>query len=84
MKDIKLTKFRARTEILFKADKDDEWFIWIHHIEKKSGKKRSTMIIQKDMDDFLQGFIKDGWVIFDGIETKPVKKPKKPKVDKKK
>ena len=57
MKEIKLRKYRARTEIIFKEDKDDEWFIYIHHIEKKSKKKTTSMIVQKDMDSFLQGYL---------------------------
>ena len=85
MKDLKLTKPRARTEIIFKADKDDEWFIYIIHAEKKSGKKRSSMIIQKDMNMFLQHYLSQGWVIDDGKETeKSVKKPAKSKSIKKK
>jgi hypothetical protein len=80
MKELKLTKPRARNEIFFKPDKDDEWFVYIIHKEKKSGKKRSCMIIQKDMDMFLQRYISQGWVIDDGKEpVKVVKKPTKPK-----
>ncbi len=80
MKELKLTKPRARTEIFFKPDKDDEWFVYIIHKEKKSGKKKSSMIIQKDMDMFLQHYLNEGWIIDDGKEpVKAVKKPTKPK-----
>jgi hypothetical protein len=38
------------------------------------------MIIQKDMDMFLQHYLNEGWIIDDGKEsTKVVKKPTKPK-----
>jgi hypothetical protein len=52
MKEIKLTKPRARYTITFKPDKDDDWFIYILHTDKNN-KSTKKMIIQKDMDDFL-------------------------------
>ena len=80
MKEIKLTKKRARNEIFFKPDKDDDWFIHIIHKEKSTDKKRSVMIIQKDMDAFLQHYLQDGWI----IETADDKKDTKTKSIKKK
>lgn len=77
MKEIKLTKPRARYTIIFRPDKDEEWFIYIIHLEK-SGKSNKKMIIQKDMDDFLNYYLKEGWVITDE-EEKTVKKPSKKK-----
>ena len=79
MKEIKLIKPRAKTEIIFKPDKEDEWFVYIIHAEKKSGKKRSSMIIKKDMDSFLQVYLNDGWIISDGTEITKSKKATKPK-----
>ena len=76
MKEIKLTKPRAKTEIIFKEDKDDSWFIWVHHVEKKSGKKSSSLIIQKDMDHFMKCYLDKGWIVFDPnapVEVKVVK-----------
>lgn len=64
MKEIKLTKPRAKTEIRFKPDKDDDWFVYIETTERKSGKKTSSkMITQKDVDSFLKGYTDKGWVI---------------------
>lgn len=64
MKEIKLVKPRAKTEIRFKPDKEDDWFIHIETIEKKSGKKTSKMITQKDVEIYLKGYIDKGWVVF--------------------
>lgn len=81
MKEFKLIKPRARTEIIFKEDKDDEWFIHIITVEKKSGKKSSAMIIQKDMEEFKKFYMDKGWVEFSGEEIKKtVKKTPKKKV----
>ena len=77
MKEIKLTKPRARYTITFKPDKDDDWFIYILHTDKNN-KSTKKMIIQKDMDDFLNYYLKEGWKIVTD-ETETVKKPAKPK-----
>lgn len=85
MKEIKLTKPRAKTEIIFNSDKSDEWLIWIHRVEKKSGKKTSSLIIQKDMEEFLTHYLNKGWIIFDSsipIEPKKELKTKKEKLKK--
>lgn len=76
MKELRLTKPRARYTVIFRPDKDEEWFIYIIHLEK-SGKSNKRMIIQKDMDDFLNYYLKEGWVITE--EEKTVKKPSKKK-----
>jgi hypothetical protein len=62
MKELKLSKDRARHIIKFKPDKDDDWFIYIIHSEKKSGKETSkVMIIKKDVDSFLESLKNNGW-----------------------
>jgi hypothetical protein len=62
MKEFKLVKTRARQEIVIKPDKDDDWFIYIIHVDKKSGKEVSKkMIIKKDLEQFLSSFANDGW-----------------------
>jgi hypothetical protein len=74
MKEFKLVKPRAKTEIIIKPDKDDDWFVYIIHIDRKSGKEsHRTMIIQKDLHDYIQSFYGKGWVDFNPDE-KPVKK----------
>lgn len=71
MKEFKLTKLRAKHEVIFKSDKEDDWFIYIIHIEKKSGKEASkTMIIRKDLDDFIKTYKDKGWVESDKKEKK--------------
>lgn len=76
MKEIKLTKKRARYTIYFRPDKDDDWFIYILHTDK-NGKSNKKMIIKKDMDDFLNSYLEDGWII--STEEETIKKPVKPK-----
>ncbi len=71
MKEIKLTKPRARYTIYFRPDKDDDWFIYIMHVDK-NGKSNKKMIIQKDMNDFLDYYLKQGWII---STEETVKKP---------
>lgn len=63
MKEFKLVKPRAKHEIVVKPDKDDDWFIYLIHLEKKTSKEVSrTMIIKKDLDDFLKSYKDKGWV----------------------
>lgn len=76
MKELKLTKPRARYTIIFRPDKDDDWFIYIIHLEK-SGKSNKRIIIQKDMDYFLKDYLNNGWSIIENEET--IKKPSKKK-----
>jgi hypothetical protein len=76
MKELKLTKPRARYTIFFRPDKDDDWFIYIIHMDK-NGKSNKRMIIKKDMDNFLNDYLNEGWIITD--EEKTVKKPSKKK-----
>ena len=66
MIEFKLVKPKAHTEIIFKSDKDDDWFVYISHIEKKSGEKTSgSMILQKEVDDHLRYYHSQGWNLFD-------------------
>jgi hypothetical protein len=66
MKDILLKKPRARTSILFKPEKEDDWFVNVIHFENKSGKETSrSLIIQKDVQQWLDSLVGRGWVISD-------------------
>ena len=66
MKEFKLVKPKAHTEIRFKPDEDDDWFVHISHIEKKSGKRTSgSMILQKEVEDHLRYYHSHGWNLFD-------------------
>jgi len=63
MKEFKLGKPKAKTEIFIKNDKEDDWFVYIIHVEKKSGKETSkSMIIRKDLEQHLISFFSKGWV----------------------
>lgn len=66
MKEFKLFKPRAKTQIVFKEDKEDDWFVYIIHVERKSGKETSkSMIIHKDLTEYLDYYHGKGWVDFD-------------------
>lgn len=83
MKDILLKKPKARTAILFRPDKEDDWFVDVIHFELKSGKQTSkSIIIQKDVEQWLCGFTQRGWVVVDEeagtiVENKKSTKKKK-------
>lgn len=83
MKDILLKKPKARTAILFRPDKEDDWFVDVIHFELKSGKQTSkSIIIQKDVEQWLGGFTQRGWVVVDEkvgsiVENKKSTKKKK-------
>lgn len=63
MKEFKLVKPRAKHEIVVKPDREDDWFIYIIHIDKKTSKEVSkSMIIQKDLEDHLKTLTDKGWV----------------------
>lgn len=71
MKEFKLNKTRAKNEIIFQSDKDDEDLIYIITKEVKSGKISSKrMIISKDMPEFLKLYTENGWFIPEVIDLK--------------
>ena len=79
MKEIKLIKPRSKYTIWFKpSEPDDDWFVWILYTEKTGKVTKKSMIIQKDVDDFLTHYLNNGWQIATE-ETETVKKPSKPK-----
>lgn len=82
MKDIKLNKPRAKTYIVFESDKNDDWLVWIRHYENSGKLKRSSLIIQKDIDGFLSMYLNKGWIISDVEEKKTIKTPPKKKPNK--
>lgn len=59
----KFEKPRAKTYCIIEEDKDDPWFVYVKKIEIKTGKLNdSSMIIAKDVDDWVEGLQKSGWV----------------------
>jgi hypothetical protein len=75
MKDILLRKPKARTAILFRTDKEDDWFINVIRFELKSGKQISnSIIIKKDVEQWLDGFTQKGWIVVDDKDSSIVEK----------
>ncbi len=73
MKDILLKKPKARTAILFRPDRQDDWFVDVIHFEIKSGKQTSkSLIIQKDVEDWLGMYENQGWVVTDESLNKEI------------
>ncbi len=63
MRKYNLVKPRAKNEIEIKPDKDDDWFLYICYISRKTGKEVSkSMIIRKDLEQFLNSFKDKGWL----------------------
>lgn len=58
----KLTKPGAKTHIVFSPQKEDNWFVDVDHIDNKTGKiTRSSMIIEKDVESFMNQYLSAGW-----------------------
>jgi len=56
-------KTRAKTYCIIEEDKDEPWFVYVKKIEIKSGKLNdSSMIIAKEVEDWVEGLEKSGWV----------------------
>ena len=58
-------KAKQRIEILVDYTMDrDGWFLKVNFIEKKTEKVTSSQcVILKDIDNWIRGFQRDGWVI---------------------
>ena len=60
---IHLTKNKSTRRIEIVTDAEDDWFLYINWIEKKSGKcAESNMIIRKDLENWLRYLGTMGWV----------------------
>jgi hypothetical protein len=60
---IHLTKNKSTRRIEITTDQEDEWFLYVNWIEKKSGKLIvSNMIIRKDLEGWLRYLEGMGWV----------------------
>ena len=58
----KLTKPGAKTHIIFVPQKEDDWFVDMNHVDNKSGKiTRNSMIIEKDVNTFINYYLSIGW-----------------------
>lgn len=56
-------KPRSKTYCIIEEDKDEPWFVYVKKIENKSGKLNdSSMIIAKDVDDWVKGLEESGWI----------------------
>lgn len=55
-------KKRAKTTVLFKPDKDDDWFVEVIQFETKSGKETSkSLILQSDVPVWRSIYLEEGW-----------------------
>jgi hypothetical protein len=60
----KMTKYRAKTELVFTEDPEDPWFILEYTVERKSKKVTSCSIfIAKDMPTLVRHRASGGWVL---------------------
>lgn len=58
-----LEKPKSRQRIEVVPDANDDWFIDIKWVEKKSGKiARSSCIIRKDLESWISHLERQGWV----------------------
>lgn len=58
-------KAKQRIEISVDYTMDrDGWFLKVNFIEKKTEKVTSShCVIEKDIDNWIRGFISEGWII---------------------
>lgn len=65
----KLKKKYAKTYIIFQEnlemDPEDKWFIDVNNVNKAGEIKNSSTIIRKDMQNWLNGYLRNGWEIFE-------------------
>jgi hypothetical protein len=59
----RLEKPRARNYCLIQESEDDDWFIYVRKLDIKTHKETdSSMIIAKDVPQWLDGLERTGWV----------------------
>jgi hypothetical protein len=59
-----LTKKRSPYSIEYIEDPDDSWFVYVVKIRNTTKKyEQVSMIIQKDVDTWLNNSLSKGWVI---------------------
>lgn len=62
---------KARSKILIEIvpDEKDDWFLYVKRIEISSGKlKEKSMIIRKDLDNWVKHLTNLGWKIQDSTD----------------
>lgn len=63
---IYLEKPRAKKRIEIVTDPNESWFLHVRRIEKSTGKvASSSMIIRKDLEDWMTSLVNHGWIIKD-------------------
>jgi len=61
---ILLNKPRSRKIIEIVTNEEDDWFLHVNRLEKNSRKlTSSSVIIRKDLDDWLNMLKGDGWIL---------------------
>jgi hypothetical protein len=60
----RMTKYRAKSAMVFCEDEEDPWFVSEYTYEKKSGKVTNRSIfIAKDIPTLINVYIRGGWVL---------------------
>jgi|694.fasta_scaffold40706_9 hypothetical protein len=60
----KMTKYRAKTELLYCEDEEDAWFISEYTVERKSRKvTHRSIYIAKDIPQVIGFNERQGWVL---------------------
>ena len=60
----RMTKYRAKTAMVFCEDPQDAWFVSEYTYEKKSNKVTNRSIfIAKDIPNLINMYILQGWVL---------------------
>ena len=63
-----LKKARSPHRIEYIEDPEDDWFVYVVKIANKSGKWESfSMIIQKDVDQWVGMDIRAGWEVLSAV-----------------
>ena len=58
-----LEKPKSRQRIEVVPDEQDDWFISVRWVEKKTGNiARSSLIIRKDLETWMNHLERQGWV----------------------
>ncbi len=60
----KMTKYRAKTELLYCEDEEDPWFVSEYTVERKSRKvTHRSIYIAKDIPQVVNYNVRQGWVL---------------------
>ena len=56
-------KPKGKMYCILQEDGDDDWFIYSRKMDSKTNKEKdSSMIIRKDLPQWIQGLLEYGWI----------------------